>query len=98
MKSREEYIDKMSRQLKEWSAKIDELESRLDSVSADKKSEYKRRIRDIQEKREAMSRKLLEIRSASGDAWKTLTTGMDNAWDDFKDTFKSAMDKFKKAA
>ncbi len=97
MKRREEYIDMMSKQLKEWSAKIDELESQIDTVGAEMKSAYTERLLDIKEKRDAMSRKLQEVRGASGDAWKTLTTSMDKAWDDLKDAFKSSVDKFKKA-
>ncbi len=95
---REEYIDKMSNQLKEWSAKIDELESRIGTAGVEMKSSYEQRIRDIKDKRDAMSQKLQELRNSSGDAWKTLTTGMDNAWDDFRGALKSALAKFKKAA
>lgn len=98
MKSREEYIDDMSKQLKEWSAKIDELETRLGTVSSEMKSTYEQRILDMKDRRDSMSRKLQELKGVSGDAWKTLSTGMDIAWDDFKDAFKSAVDKFKKAA
>ncbi len=98
MKSREEYIDKMTKQLKEWSAKIDELESRIDTVGIDMRTAYEQRIRDIQDKRDAVSRKLQELTGTSGEAWKTLASGMDHAWDDFRDAFKSAVDKFKKAA
>ncbi len=95
---REEYIDKMSTRLKEWSAKIDELESQIGTVGSDMNAANDQRIRDIMDNRDAMSRKLQELRGASGDAWKMLTASMDNAWDDFKDALKSAMDKFKKAA
>jgi uncharacterized coiled-coil DUF342 family protein len=98
MKSREEYIDRMSKQLKEWSAKIDELESQIGTAGAEMKSAYEERILAIKEKRDAMSRKLQELRNSSGDAWKTLAAGMDSAWDELKDAFKSAKDKFKKAA
>ena len=98
MKSREEYIDTMSKQLKEWSAKIDELESRIDTVSGDMKAAYGQRISDIKDKRDAMSQKLQELKGASGDAWKTLATGMDSAWDDLKGALKSAKEKFKRAA
>ena len=40
MKSREEYIDKLAAQLKEWSAKIDELESKARAAKADAKTGY----------------------------------------------------------
>jgi uncharacterized coiled-coil DUF342 family protein len=98
MKSREEYIGIMSKQLKEWSAEIDELESQLSTSSAEMKAAYEQQILDIKNKRDGMSRKLQEIRGSSGEAWKTLATGLDNAWDVFKIAFKSAKDKFKKAA
>ena len=98
MKSREEYIDTMTKQLKEWSARIDELESRIGTVRDDMKTTYEQRIRDMKEKRDQAVGKLQELRSASGDAWKTLTAGMDSAWDDLKITFKQAKEKLKKAA
>ncbi len=98
MKSREEYIDMMSKQLKEWSARIDELESRIGTVSADMRASYEQHIRDMKEKRDAASGKLQELRSASGDAWKSLGIGVESAWDTLTDAFKQAKDKFKKAA
>jgi outer membrane murein-binding lipoprotein Lpp len=42
MKSREEYIDKLAAQLKEWSAKVDELESKACAAKADAKTEYQK--------------------------------------------------------
>ena len=95
---REEYIDTMSKRLKEWSVKLDELAVQIGTAGADMKSAYEQRIRDIKAKRDILSQKLQELRSSSGDAWKTLTAGVDNAWDEFKDAFRSAADKFKKAA
>ncbi len=95
---RDEYIDMMAHQLKEWSAKIDELESQIGAAGAEMKSALEQRIRDIKDKRDAMSQKLQEVRNSSGDAWKTLATGMDTAWDAFRAAFRSAVDKFKKAA
>ncbi len=98
MKTREEYIDKLSSQLKEWSAKIDDLESRIDMVSAEMKTAYVQRLADLKDRRDELSQKIQELRNSSGTAWKTLATGMDIAWDDLKYAVRSAVDKFKKAA
>src|SRR6266498_981405 len=98
MKTREAYIDKMAKQLKEWSARIDELEVQIGTAGTEMRTEYQKRIVDIKERRDALSKKLTELRSSSGDAWKTLTAGMDKSWVDFKDALKSAKDKLKKAA
>jgi outer membrane murein-binding lipoprotein Lpp len=99
MKTRKEaYIDKMAAQLKEWSAKIDELESMVGTAKADVKMGYENRIRELKEKRETAMQRLRELKDSSGEAWETFTAGVDNAWEDFKDALTAAREKFKKAA
>jgi len=99
MKTRkEEYIDKMANELKEWSAKIDELESKVGIAKADVKTTYEQRIRELKDKRDALSSKLHELRDSSGEAWGSFKAGVDNAWEDLKGAFTDAREKFKKAA
>ena len=95
---KEEYIDRMTAQLKEWSAKIDELEGRVGTAKDDMRLGYENRIRELREKRETVSHKLQEVRGASGEAWVTMKAGVETAWDDFKLALSAARDKFKKAA
>ncbi len=95
---KEEYIDKMSQQLKEWSSWIDALESRAAGTAAGMKAGYEARIRDLKEKRDALSLKLRGLGSAGGDAWTTLKTGIEAAGKDLKEAISAARDKFKKAA
>ncbi|MHB8846366.1 MAG: sll1863 family stress response protein [Nitrospirota bacterium] len=95
---KDEYIDKMAKQLKEWSARIDELESRAAGASADVKTGYETTIRELKEKREALSIKLREVGQASGEAWISLRSGVETAWKDLRHAVSSAKDKFKKAA
>jgi outer membrane murein-binding lipoprotein Lpp len=95
---KEEYIEKMANELKEWSAKLDELESKVSGTSADVKAGYETRVRELKYKRDTLSSKLHELRESSGDAWETFRAGMDNAWEDFKDAFAGAREKFRKAA
>jgi uncharacterized protein YndB with AHSA1/START domain len=94
---REEYIDKLSQQLKEWSTWIDEMESRV-AGSSTVKRQFDTRIRDLKFKRDALSQKLRELGTTSGDAWKTLMTGIESARKELKDAISAARDKFKKAA
>lgn len=97
MKSREEYIDKMSNQLKEWSAKIDDLESKAHAVKADAKIVYEQRIRELKDKREDVTQKLRDLKGAGNEAWEAVKAGLDKSWDEFKNAFSDARDKFKKA-
>ncbi|MGE5173309.1 MAG: hypothetical protein ACM3MD_05720 [Betaproteobacteria bacterium] len=95
---REEYIDKISQQLKEWSSWIDELESRVAGTSAGMKAKYEARIRELKEKRDALSLKLRELGATSGEAWNTVKTSIEEAKKDLKEAISAVRDKFKKAA
>ena len=92
-----EYIDRLSQQLKDWSSLIDELESRMAGATAGK-GHYGLRIRDLKIKRDALSLKLQELGSASGDSGKALMTGVEAAKKELRDAISLARSKFKQAA
>ena len=96
MKNREEYIDKMTSQLKEWSRKIDELEFKARAAGTDARITYEKRIQDMKNKRQSVVMRLRELKGAGGEAWETMKVGVDAAWDEFKHAFTEAKDKFKK--
>jgi uncharacterized coiled-coil DUF342 family protein len=96
MKSREEYIDKLAAQLKEWSAKIDDLESKARATKGDVKTGYENHIRQLKDKRDAAMQKLQELKGASTDAWDTLKAGAETSWADLKNAVTAAKKKFKK--
>jgi uncharacterized coiled-coil DUF342 family protein len=95
MKSREEYIDKLAAQLKEWSTKIDELEIKARAAKAEAKTGYENQIRQLKDKRDASAKKLQELRGASAEAWDVLKAGAETAWTDLKNAVTAAKDKFK---
>jgi uncharacterized coiled-coil DUF342 family protein len=96
MKSREEYINKLSSQLKEWSAKIDELESKARATQTEVKTGYESQIRQLTDKRDAATKKLQELRGASTEAWDTLKAGAETAWSDLKHAVTAAKEKLNK--
>jgi len=96
MKSREEYIDKLAAQLKEWSAKIDELESKASAAKADVKTGYENQIRQLKDKRDAATKRLQDLKGASTDAWDALKAGAEAAWADLSKSVTAAKEKFKK--
>jgi uncharacterized protein YfiM (DUF2279 family) len=96
MKSREEHINKLAAQLKEWSAKIDELESKAHVAKADMNTEYEKQIRQMKDKRDTAMQKLQELKGASTDAWDTLKAGSEAAWADLKSAVTAAKERFKK--
>jgi uncharacterized coiled-coil DUF342 family protein len=95
---KEDYIDKMAAQLKDWSARIDELEARAGTIKSDMKEGYENRIHELKEKRDAVTRKLQETGKATDEAWETFKTGVDHAWEDLKGAITAAREKFRKSA
>jgi uncharacterized coiled-coil DUF342 family protein len=95
MKSREEHIDQLAAQLKEWSAKIDELESKARVAKADVKTNYENQIRQLKDKRDAAMQKLQELKGASAEAWEILKAGAETSWADLKKAVTAASEKFK---
>lgn len=90
-----EFIDKMAKELKEWSSKIDELESRAAKTSSEVKAGYKSLIKDTKKKRDALSHKLHELGEEGGDAWDALKKGVETASKELKHAITAARDKFK---
>jgi len=95
MKSREEYIDQLAAQLKEWSAKIDELESKARTAKADVKTGYENQIKQLKDKRDAAMQKLQELKGSSSEAWDILKAGAETSWADLKKAVTDAAEKFK---
>jgi hypothetical protein len=95
---KEEYIDRMAEQLKEWSAKIDELEARASGTAAGVRAGYEERIRTLKEKRDLLSAGLREMKESGSSAWTVLKTGVEAAKNDLKEALAAARDKFRKAA
>jgi SMC interacting uncharacterized protein involved in chromosome segregation len=96
MKNREEYIDKLAAQLKEWSAKIDELEVKARAAKEDAKAGYENQVSELKKKREIATRKLQELKSTSSEAWDVVKAGAETAWADLMKAVNEAKEKFKK--
>jgi predicted nucleic acid-binding Zn-ribbon protein len=95
MKSREEYIIKLAAQLKEWSSRIDELETKARAAKGDMKTSYENQLKQLRDKRDAATKTLQELKEASADAWDTLKAGAETAWADLKNSVTAAKERFK---
>jgi hypothetical protein len=96
--NKEEYIDKMARDLEEWSLDIDEYKLRASRGPIDVQADYEQSIRNLQEKRDLLASKLRELRGFSGDAWTTLERGVETAKHELRDAFEAARYAVKKTA
>ena len=95
MDKKEEYIQKLDSQLREWSAKIDELNAKAGKAKGDIKTEYTKQLEALEALRESALKKLEEMTEASGQAWEELKGGAEKAWHELKSSLDNAMAKFK---
>ena len=95
---KEEYIDRIAAQLREWSATIDELEIRASRAPDTMEAGFDESIRILKEGRDLLAGRLEGMRASTGEAWSALTAGVDAAKDEIRNAFAAAKEKFRKAA
>lgn len=87
---RDEYVDKMKRQLDEWNASIDKLESRAGELKAEAREQYQARVAALRAKREELLGKLKELQAAGENAWEAVKSGIEVARTEFKRAYEEA--------
>ena len=95
MKTKDEYIESLASELKEWSAQIDLLSAKMEKSAGMVKLKYIEDVNSLHAKEHAASEKMKELAGASGDAWETAKETADKIWDDLRSGLASAASKFK---
>ena len=90
-----EYKEKMSAQLKEWSAQVNLLEAKIDGFTADMKIMRAEEIQALRAKQHAAVDTMKELGKTSGEAWEMVRVTADTMWDDLKSGLSEAQSKFK---
>ena len=93
MGPKEAYQEKIEAQLREWTAKINELKAKADGAKADAKSEMNKRIDALRVKKVAAQAKFQALKQAGAEKWEQLRTGLDQAMADLKTTWESTRPK-----
>jgi predicted nuclease with TOPRIM domain len=89
------YEEKYQAKLDEWRAEIDKLSAKARQSSADARIRYQEEIEKLKKRRSDAETRLEEMRKSSGEAWRDLKGGADNAWDEVERAFKQAMTRFR---
>ncbi len=95
---KEEYIDRMTKDLKEWSATIDEFEADATRLAVGLQEEFARTVHDLKEKRDLLTGRLQELEGSAGDVWTALQSDVEKAKHELRDAFDEARAIMKKAA
>ncbi len=92
---RDEYVEKLKKQLDQWNAEISYLEARADQMSAEAKADYEQHIKDLRQQSRDAHAKLQEIQKAHLHAWEDLRAGAEQIWRTMEESFKRASSRFR---
>jgi len=95
MEKRTEYGERLSAQMVEWDAQIDQLKIKATSATAEAVHEYANEIAALQAKWDEAALKLQGISTAGDDEWEDLKTGTEQIWGDFTTMLGNAIKKIK---
>ncbi len=96
--TRETYIIRLTRDLREWSAAIDEYEVMASRRPAECQVDHEQHLRVLRERYDHLSGKLQELRNSSGEIGIELESGVVVAKRELREAFESARRTLKKAA
>lgn len=95
MKTKNEYIESLAAELKEWSTQIDIMTAKAEQAAGMAKLKYEQELNEIRGHQQAASMKMRELEDAGDDAWDQLKETADKVWDELRSGLASAAAKFK---
>ncbi len=95
MSARKDYLHKLDLELKEWDAKIKDLEVQVEKAASEKKLEYIEHIEHLKTKQKLARKKHEELEEAHESVWEGLRDGIDSIFDDMISYTESILSKFK---
>lgn len=94
MKTKNEYIESMAAELKEWSAQIDLLTAKTEQSVGMVKLKYTQELNSVRAHQQAATIKLHELETSSDEAWEQVKITADTVWHDLRTGLSSASAKF----
>lgn len=96
MASREEYIEKLESQLKEWNSQLDDLQKKAEKQSQEAKARLNKRIDELKAKRATLKVKLDKIKDSGDEAFEKIKSDAEVLWADVKEGFSDIRSILKK--
>ena len=95
MLKKDEALAAMKKQLGEFSAEIDALETRAHEVKDEARAAFQEQLVALRANRQEGEKKLEEMKSATEDSWSRLKAESDNVWDAWRDSLSAFKAHFK---
>lgn len=89
------YREKLEAQLKEWKAKIEQLEEKAAKATGETRSELMGMIGDLRQKKGVVRERLNALQKEGGAAWDTMKEGVEKAASELKSALDRVVSRFK---
>jgi len=96
MTKRDEYVDKLKKQLDDWNAEAAKWEAKAKAAQAGMRADYEKQLTAFRRQRDHALGQMQQIQAASGEAWQDLVRGTDDAWAKMREAVEKARSQFKK--
>ncbi|MGH8641142.1 MAG: hypothetical protein ACRET6_05495 [Burkholderiales bacterium] len=96
MTKRDEYVDKLKKQLDDWNAEAAKWEAKAKAAQAGVRADYEKQLAAFGRQRDQALEQMRQIQAASGEAWQDLVRGTDDAWARMREAVEKARSQFKK--
>lgn len=83
--------------LAEYEKDIDQLQAKAEKMGGDAKAKAEQQLTALRQKRDAVSEKMKELGSSSGNAWEQIKSGIEAALEDLGNAYKKAAAEFSKS-
>jgi len=95
MEKRDLYLEKISAQVEQYSAKLAGMRGKAAEVQADMKLEYLNQVEKLEGKRDGLKEKYEQLKKSSESSWEDMKEGTENAWNELKEAVAKAAENFK---
>jgi uncharacterized coiled-coil DUF342 family protein len=96
MTKRDEYVDKLKKQLDEWNAEAARWEAKAKAAQASMRADYEKQLGAFRHQRDQALEQMRKVQASSGEAWQELVRGTDEAWGKMRDAVEKARSRFQK--
>lgn len=96
MNKRDEYVEKLKKQLDQWNSEVAKWESKAKQAQSGVRAEYEKQLQAYRQHRDQALEHMHRVQSASGEAWVDLMRGADDAWAKMREAFEKARSHFQK--
>lgn len=96
MNKRDEYVEKLKKQLDQWNAEVAKWEGKAREAQSGMRAEYEKQLQAYRQQRDQALEHMRRVQSATGDAWMDLMRGTDDAWAKMREAFNKARSHFQK--